>query len=128
MSFCLSVLQEGTRGLAMFYLPIRDEHGVLNNIEIQRLKDKLGTRQVPTAELLLDGTRAIKVHRLPLRHIIKNLNRPEVESGFRLPRPVPQNFSKSIPKFLLKLTFTYLFKIQPLNIVTSCIRFGRRGA
>ena len=28
---------------------------------LQRLKDKLGTRQVPTAELLLDGTKAMLV-------------------------------------------------------------------
>ena len=28
---------------------------------LQKLKNKLGTRQVPTAELLLDGTRAILV-------------------------------------------------------------------
>ena len=45
----------------MFYLEVRDQQGTLNNIEVQRLKDKLGTRQVPTAELLLDGTRAYKV-------------------------------------------------------------------
>ena len=45
----------------MFYVEVRDELGALNNIEVQRLKDKLGTRQLPTAELLLDGTKAIKV-------------------------------------------------------------------
>lgn len=48
----------GGRGLALFYLETRDEHGGLNNIEINRLKDKLGTRKVPTAELTLNGTRA----------------------------------------------------------------------
>lgn len=31
-------------------------------ILFQRLKDKLGTRQVPTAELLLDGTKAFMVN------------------------------------------------------------------
>ena len=45
----------------MFYLEVRDRNGNLNNIEVQRLKDKLGTRQVPTAELLLDGTKAYKL-------------------------------------------------------------------
>lgn len=30
---------------------------------LQRLKNKLGTRQLPTAELLLDGSRAYKVSR-----------------------------------------------------------------
>ena len=45
----------------MFFLKVRDDNGKLNNIEIQRLKDKLGTRQLPTAELLLDGAVAHKV-------------------------------------------------------------------
>lgn len=45
----------------MFYLETRTEAGQLNNIQIMRLKDKLGTRQVPTAELLLDGSIAHKV-------------------------------------------------------------------
>jgi alkylation response protein AidB-like acyl-CoA dehydrogenase len=48
----------GGRGLALFYLETRDEHGHPQNIQINRLKDKLGTRKVPTAELTLDGTPA----------------------------------------------------------------------
>ena len=48
----------GGRGLALFYLETRDEHGRPCNIEINRLKDKLGTRKVPTAELNLVGTPA----------------------------------------------------------------------
>ena len=42
----------------MFYVETRDAHGKLNGIRVERLKDKLGTRKVPTAELMLDGTRA----------------------------------------------------------------------
>ena len=48
----------GGRGLALFYIEMRDEHGRLRNIEVNRLKDKLGTRKVPTAELTLAGTPA----------------------------------------------------------------------
>lgn len=48
----------GGRGLALFYVETRDEQGRLQNIRIDRLKDKLGTRKVPTAELTLDGTPA----------------------------------------------------------------------
>jgi acyl-CoA dehydrogenase len=48
----------GGRGLALFYIETRDEHGRLRKIEINRLKDKLGTRKVPTAELSLIGTPA----------------------------------------------------------------------
>jgi alkylation response protein AidB-like acyl-CoA dehydrogenase len=46
----------GGRGLAMYYLEVRDDAGDLNGIRVLRLKDKLGTRQMPTAELALDGT------------------------------------------------------------------------
>ena len=40
----------------MFYLRVRDDDGNLNGIDIVRLKEKLGTRQLPTAELLLEST------------------------------------------------------------------------
>ena len=48
----------GGRGLALFYLETKDEDGRPRNIEVNRLKDKLGTRKVPTAELTLTGTPA----------------------------------------------------------------------
>lgn len=49
---------EGSRGLSLFYLELRRADGQLNEIEIHRLKDKLGTRALPTAELSLHGTQA----------------------------------------------------------------------
>jgi alkylation response protein AidB-like acyl-CoA dehydrogenase len=48
----------GSRGLSLFYLETRKEDGSLNEIQIHRLKDKLGTKGLPTAELSLLGTRA----------------------------------------------------------------------
>jgi putative acyl-CoA dehydrogenase len=47
---------EGTTGLSLFYVELRDEKNRLLNIEVHRLKDKLGTRALPTAELTLNGT------------------------------------------------------------------------
>ncbi|HSD90448.1 MAG TPA: acyl-CoA dehydrogenase family protein [Kofleriaceae bacterium] len=52
---------EGSRGLALFFVELRDGNGRLRNIQVNRLKDKLGTRKVPTAELTLDGTPAVMV-------------------------------------------------------------------
>ena len=49
---------EGGHGLALFYVECRDDEGGLQNIELNRLKDKLGTRKLPTAELMLRGTKA----------------------------------------------------------------------
>lgn len=51
----------GGHGLALFYVETRDEQGRLRAIEVNRLKDKLGTRKVPTAELMLKGTPATLV-------------------------------------------------------------------
>ena len=48
----------GGSGLSVFLIRLRDEDGTLRNIRVDRLKDKLGTRALPTAELTLDGTPA----------------------------------------------------------------------
>lgn len=48
----------GGRGLALYYVELRDAAGNLQGIEVNRLKDKLGTRKVPTAELSLLGAPA----------------------------------------------------------------------
>ncbi len=52
------VSPSGSRGLSLFYLETRQEDGSLNRIEIHRLKEKLGTKALPTAELSLRGTKA----------------------------------------------------------------------
>jgi alkylation response protein AidB-like acyl-CoA dehydrogenase len=46
----------GSRGLSLFLLHLRRPDGAWNGITVRRLKDKLGTRALPTAELDLDGT------------------------------------------------------------------------
>ncbi|MBM3464951.1 MAG: DNA alkylation response protein [Armatimonadetes bacterium] len=46
----------GTRGLGLFLLPRHGEDGRLNNLHLERLKDKLGTRTMPTGELILEGS------------------------------------------------------------------------
>jgi alkylation response protein AidB-like acyl-CoA dehydrogenase len=72
----------GGRGLALFYVETRDASGRLRNIQVNRLKDKLGTRKVPTAELTLDGTPATPVLGLadgvrsiiPMLHLTRTWN------------------------------------------------------
>ena len=67
---------DGGRGLALFYVPIRDDNGLRDGIHVNRLKDKLGTRKLPTAELELDGAAARPVGPLQngTRHISPMLN------------------------------------------------------
>lgn len=49
---------EGEEKLSLFLVRLRDEQGRLNGIKVHRLKDKLGTRFLPTAELELEGCKA----------------------------------------------------------------------
>ncbi|MBK6686323.1 MAG: acyl-CoA dehydrogenase family protein [Deltaproteobacteria bacterium] len=67
---------EGGRGLALFYVETRRADGTPNGISVHRLKDKLGTRKVPTAELSLAGTLATPVAGLTdgVRNISSMLN------------------------------------------------------
>lgn len=44
--------------ISLFYLETYNDDGSLNNIEVLRLKDKLGTKALPTAELKLKGAKA----------------------------------------------------------------------
>ena len=48
----------GADALALFYVEPRRGDGRFRHIEVDRLKDKLGTRKLPTAEIRLDGTPA----------------------------------------------------------------------
>ena len=81
----------GGSGLAVFYLETRDPNGLPNGIEIHRLKDKLGTRMVPTAEILLNGTAATPVRGLtdgvkniaPMLAITRTWNSVAAAAGMR---------------------------------------------
>lgn len=49
---------EGTRGLGLYLLPRTLPDGRRNGYRIDRIKDKLGTRSMPTGEVTLDGALA----------------------------------------------------------------------
>ena len=51
----------GTRGLGLFLVPKRLEDGARNRYRINRLKDKLGTRDMASGEITLDGAFAYQV-------------------------------------------------------------------
>jgi alkylation response protein AidB-like acyl-CoA dehydrogenase len=66
----------GADALALFLVETRDAQGRWNGIRIDRLKDKLGTHELPTAEIHLDGTLAEPVGELAhgVRRIAPMLN------------------------------------------------------
>ncbi len=51
----------GTKGLSLFLVPWKNESGTNNGLSIRRLKDKLGVRAVPSAEVIFDGAEAYLV-------------------------------------------------------------------
>jgi acyl-CoA dehydrogenase len=52
---------QGSRGLGLFMVHRHLEDGTPNRISVRRLKDKLGTRALPTAELELEDALAIPI-------------------------------------------------------------------
>src|SRR5215210_7034323 len=73
----------GGRGLALFLIETRDAEGRLRGIQVNRLKDKLGTRKVPTAELALDAAPAELVRETTdgVRNIAPMLNITRLWNG-----------------------------------------------
>lgn len=62
MAMTLAKIEGDTSGkLSLFYVELRDAEGNLQNIQVNRLKDKMGTKALPTAELTLLGTPATLV-------------------------------------------------------------------
>ncbi len=60
VAFTLATV-EGSDKLSLFFVKTKKEDGSWNNLKILRLKDKLGTRALATAEVELLGTEALLV-------------------------------------------------------------------
>ena len=69
----------GSKGLSCFFLRVKQDDGSLNNIMIHKLKNKLGTKQLPTAELELQGAVAYRLsdpgRGIPLITTLVNITR-----------------------------------------------------
>jgi alkylation response protein AidB-like acyl-CoA dehydrogenase len=76
----------GTAGLALFVVPRRLDDGRPNGVRIRRLKSKLGTRTLPTAEVDFEDALAYQLGRLEdgfklLMGLVINTSRLEVACG-----------------------------------------------
>jgi acyl-CoA dehydrogenase len=110
----------GGSGLALFYLEIRKPDGSMNSIQVNRLKEKLGTRMVPTAELTLDGTLAIPVMGLtggvknitPMLSITRTWNAIGAIAGMRHGLALAKDYAKR------RVAFGAPLSDKPLHIDT----------
>jgi len=110
----------GGRGLALFYLETRDEHGSPRNIQINRLKDKLGTRKVPTAELTLDGTPAqlVKGPVEGVRNIAPLLNITRLWNGISAVALMRRGLALSADYASKRVAFGAPLSEKPLHVDT----------
>jgi alkylation response protein AidB-like acyl-CoA dehydrogenase len=107
-------------GLALFYVETRDSSGALNGILVNRLKDKLGTRMVPTAELTLDGALATPVAGLtdgiknitPMLSITRTWNAIGAVSGMRRAIALARDYAKK------RVAFGAPLSKKPLHVDT----------
>ncbi len=110
----------GGRGLALFYLETRDEHGRSRNIEINRLKDKLGTRKVPTAELTLAGTPAqlVKGTTDGVRNIAPLLNITRLWNGISAVALMRRGLALAVDYARKRVAFGEPLSEKPLHLDT----------
>src|SRR5262245_3516810 len=110
----------GGRGLALFYLELRDANGLLNNIRIDRLKDKLGTRKVPTAELTLDGTPAQLVMGTSdgVKNITPLLNITRLWNGISAAALMRRSIALAVDYSYKRVAFGNLLSNKPLHVDT----------
>jgi alkylation response protein AidB-like acyl-CoA dehydrogenase len=110
----------GGRGLTLFYLELRDESGRLRNIEINRLKDKLGTRKVPTAELTLVGTPAwlVKGPSDGVRNIAPLLNITRLWNGISAVALMRRGLALALDYAGKRIAFGSLLVDKPLHMDT----------
>jgi acyl-CoA dehydrogenase len=112
----------GGKGLAMFYVETRDENGRLQpqGITVNRLKDKLGTRKVPTAELMLEGTPAQLVygpgdgvrHIVPMLHLTRTWNAVSAVAFMRRGLALARDYARK------RVAFGAPLAQQPLHLDT----------
>ncbi|NXC07466.1 ACD11 dehydrogenase, partial [Orthonyx spaldingii] len=110
----------GSRGLSLFFLRVRDEEGKLNNIQVQRLKDKLGTRQMATAELWLQGARAelISAEGRGVAAISNMLNITRMHNVIGAVASMRRMISLSRDYACKRVAFGKLLKDHPLHVQT----------
>ncbi|NXL65205.1 ACD11 dehydrogenase, partial [Chordeiles acutipennis] len=124
-------VEQGSRGLSLFFLKVRDEEGKLNSIQVQRLKDKLGTRQMATAELWLDGTKAelISAEGRGVASISNMLNITRIHNVIGAVASMRRMISLSREYARKRVAFGKLLKDHPLHMRTIAqMEVQTRGA
>ncbi|XP_065707578.1 acyl-CoA dehydrogenase family member 11-like isoform X2 [Patagioenas fasciata] len=124
-------VKQGSSGLSLFFLKVRDEEGKLNNIQVQRLKDKLGTRQMATGELWLNGAEAqlISAEGRGVASISNMLNITRIHNVIAAVASMRRMMNLSREYARRRVAFGKLLKDHPLHVQTMArMEVQTRGA
>ena len=110
----------GSRGLSVFFLEIRKPDGELNNIVIHKLKNKMGTKAVPTAELELVGARAYLVGdaNAGVKVISSILNITRIHNAVSMTGAIRRGVAVARDFASRRKVFSKLLSSQPLHLST----------
>ncbi|KAI8602406.1 hypothetical protein EDD21DRAFT_303781 [Dissophora ornata] len=113
-------MKDGSRGLSLYLAKVRDDQGKLNGVRIHRLKDKVGTKALPTAELQLEGMIAQQVGQTHsgIKNISAILNITRIYCGMNCTSAM-QGFVLQAKEYARRReVFGALLKDQPLHLAT----------
>ncbi|KAG0045459.1 hypothetical protein BGZ83_009331 [Gryganskiella cystojenkinii] len=113
-------MKDGSKGLSLYLARVRDDEGKLNGVRIHRLKDKVGTKALPTAELELDGMIAQQVgdRYRGVKNISAILNITRIYCGMSCTSAM-QRFVVMVKEYARRReVFGALLKDQPLHLAT----------
>ncbi|NVN00258.1 acyl-CoA dehydrogenase family protein [Arthrobacter sp. SDTb3-6] len=109
-----------TRGVGLFMLPRLRPDGTRNSYVIDRLKDKLGTRSMPSGEITLDGAYALQVGELDrgFKHMAEMINTSRLSNAMRSTALMRRAVAESVAHARQRVVFGKPLMEQPLMRMT----------
>jgi len=108
--------QAGTRGLALFAMPRRLEHGARNHYRLVRLKDKLGTKSMASGEARIEGALAYLVgeERNGFKYMMDQINLSRLSHGVRAAAMMRRCLNESLAVARSRVAFAQRLINMPL--------------
>lgn len=109
-----------TRGVGLFMLPKRRPDGTKNSYVIDRLKDKLGTRSMPSGEVTLDGAYAVQVGQLErgFRQMAEMVNTSRLSNAMRATALMRRSINEALAHARQRVVFGKTLIEAPLMRMT----------
>ncbi|MDN5909365.1 MAG: acyl-CoA dehydrogenase family protein, partial [Brevibacterium sp.] len=111
---------DSTRGVGLFMLPKHRPDGSKNSYVIDRLKDKLGTRSMPSGEVTLDGAYAVQVGELDrgFRQMAEMVNTSRLSNAMRSTALMRRSLNEALAHARKRVVFGKTLIEAPLMRMT----------